>query len=112
LRSDAIFSAINPALQARAFPAAVLGFFWSREGRKDGFMSKNRIVIAGVSYAAEMLPISGLEPGYVMMCLLESVGKSGQFTSDEATTFFSAGTCMVARKIGEFYVRSSPCVRA
>jgi hypothetical protein len=69
---------------------------------------KVRVLIGGVSYAAEVLETQVPIPGYTFLLLLERVGKPNQITSQEETTYFSAGTILCARLEGDYYRLTPP----
>lgn len=71
-------------------------------------MSDNRILVAGVSYAARHLEAENVPPGYAIFELQEQIGKPSEITSSITTTYFGAGTIMTARREGEDWVLCDP----
>ena len=55
------------------------------------------ILLGGVPFAGEVVHPRSAWPGLAVVRLLEEVGREGEITGDEATTYYPAGTlCVVA----------------
>jgi hypothetical protein len=69
------------------------------------------ILIAGIPYPAHTREMIGMPDGVEMVELCEAIGKPGEITADEATTFFGEGTAFPVVRAGDHETTGLPLYR-